>query len=325
MNGPAVLRALLLAVVALGVVPAWAAPMDRQLRIVITLDGAQDWRNELQWYKASTQQRYELTTTLRSDGKLEGANLLDPDTTRRLAIKTEYLRRKGVAMLKANGFDPASPTLMSDLSSRAQKDNFNCKGDTVCLSQTGARYAALMAAAVEPDNSGIFAGEPRYLFFSDFPGCPNQLRAVNRIQAQGETAYGRKKDKLHPFSLDMKGDFAGSEQDRNALCTYFVAVVDTQEQKLYVENVYIPSARGTVTRTEFGKTETREADIPVAEPLQGWVNQTLRMNALSGSAKAVLPLTQPLDGNATILGNFTGEGRATLEWSWTPAPAAARK
>ena len=101
--------------------------MDRQLRIVITPDGAQDWRNELQWYKASTQQRYELTTTLRSDGKLEGANLLDPDTTRRLAIKTEYLRRKGVAMLQANGFDPASPTLMPDLSSRAQKDNFTAR------------------------------------------------------------------------------------------------------------------------------------------------------------------------------------------------------
>ena len=324
----AALAGALLCVAGVGV--ANAANVDRKLSVSITVDGKQDWKNELQWSKATTRQAYDFSTTLRSNGKLYAANLLDPDLDTRLAIKTEYLRQQGLVQLKASGFDPQSKNLLGDVSSRAQQDNFSCKGDTVCISEVGAKYAALMAAAVEPDNSALFEGEGRYQFFFGYPGCQNLIHAVHKYSANGETAYGRKKDKIFPYQLTYDGDSTGNDVDRKSMCTYYTVVIDTLEKKMYVENTVIPEARGKVSRTEFGKTNTTEDELPVPAPLQGWVNETLRLNTLSGNAATTLPLNLPLDGNATVMGLFTGEAKTTLKWSWTdlagtaPAPAAAK-
>lgn len=305
-----------------------AAPgtnVDRKLSISISLDGKQDWKNALQWSKATTTQVYDFSTTLRSNGKLYGANLLDPDMETRLAIKTEYLRQQGLKQLAASGFNPQSKNLMGDVSSRAQQDNFNCKGDSVCLGEVGGKYAALMAAAVEPDNSAVMEGDPRYQFFFGYPGCVNTIHAVHKYDAAGETAYGRNKDKIFPYQLTYRGDSAGNDVDRKSLCTYYTVVVDTLEKKLYVENTYIPEARGQVSRTEFGKTQTTDGDLPVAGPVQGWVNENLRQTTLSGAVTGTLPLVMPLDGNATVMGLFTGDAKATLKWSWTDVAATATK
>lgn len=309
------LAAALLYVMA-GSGPALAAPVDRQLEIKISVSGNQDWRNALEWSKGSTRQRYEFTTALRSDGRLEGANLLDPDTETRFAIKTEYLRREGVRKLQAAGIDPKSPDLMKDLSAKVQMASFTCKGDPVCVANSRIKFAEMMAAAVEPDNSVLFEGEPRYQFFFGYPGCTNTIRAANQYEARGETANGREKDKVSPFALSWSGDWAGSELHRQSLCTYFTVVLDTKEQKIYVENVHIPEARGKVTRTEFGRTQTEEGELLMPAPLQGWVNETLRHTRLSGESKTVLPLTLPLDGNSTVLGDFTGELSVQLEWAF---------
>lgn len=300
---------------------ASAAPLDRRLEISVALEGNQDWRNVLQWSKATTAQRYDYSVTLRSDGQLEGANLLDMDRDMRLAIKTEYLRRKGAAKLKAAGIDPKSPKLLSEISSRMQTENFACKGESVCISELNAKYAELMAAAVQPDNSQLFAGEPRYLFFFGYPGCANKIRSVLKYEAAGETAYGRNKDKIFPYALRMNGDYGGSASDQTSMCRLFTVVLDTKEQKMFVENLYIPNSRGTVVRTEFEKTTTSEADLPLPEPLQGWMNGLLRHSALSGTSGTTLPLNLPLDGNSTVLGNFTGEAKATLKWSFADLSA----
>ena len=302
---------------------AIAAPTERTLSLTITVDGQQDWRNVLQWSKATTTQRYETSTSLRTDGKLEGANLLDPDLETRLAIKTEYLRRQGVEKLRRAGIDPKSPSLMSDLSRRAQQDNFNCKGESGCMSSVGLKYAELMAAAVEPDNSKIFNGEPRYLFFFGYPGCTNRIRAAHQYKAAGETGYGRNKDKIFPYALSYDGNSNGTVQEQQSLCASFTVVLDTLEQKMFVENVLIPAAHGKITRTEFERTTTTEGELPIPAPLQGWVNETLRHAALTGSTQANLPLTMPLDGNSTVMGDFTGQAKTTLSWSFKDAGATA--
>lgn len=308
----------------LGVGAATAAPMDRRLEINVALEGKQDWRNELQWSKATTAQRYEFSTTLRSDGVLEGANLLDMDLDARLAIKTEYLRRKGAAKLKASGIDPTSERVQAEISSRMQKDMFACKGEATCMSDTNSKYTELMAAAVQPDNSELFAGEPRYLFFFGYPGCANKIHAVHKYQATGETGYGRNKDKIFPYALSRDGDYAGSARDQTSMCSLFTVVLDTKEQKMFVENIYIPTSRGKVVRTEFGKTVSSEADLPYPDPLQGWINGLLRHGALSGTSSTTLPLNLPLDGNSTVLGLFTGEAKTTLKWSFTELAATKK-
>jgi hypothetical protein len=307
-------------------------PVDRKLTVNITVDGKQDWKNVLQWSKATTTQSYDFSVTLRSDGRVFAPNLLDPDTDTRMAVKTEYLRQQGMARLKAMGVDPKSPSLMQDLSKKAQKANFDCKGDSVCLSNTGTTFAELMAAAVEPDNSALFEGEPRYQYFFGFPTCANAIHAKHQYSAAGETAYGRKKDKIFPFALNYSGDSNGTPMEKESMCTYFTVVVDTVENKMYVENVYIPSAHGKVSRTEFEKTHVEDnKELPVPGPLQGFVNENMRHAPFTGSAVASLPLNLPLDGNATVLGAWTGEAKTTLKWAWTdvagkpvgPAPAAA--
>lgn len=304
---------------------AMAAPVDRKLHISISVDGQQDWKNVAQWSKATTTQSYDFSTTLRSDGKLHAANLLERDTELRLAIKSEYLRQQGTQKLRAMGIDPKSPTLVQELSARAQKASFDCQGEPVCMSGTGSRFAELMAAAVEPDNSHLFEGTPRYQFFFGEPGCSNTIRAVNKYEANGETGRGRKNDKLFPYRLSYDGDYAGSERERSSLCHFFTVVHDTAEHKIMVENTYIPQARGRITRTEYGKTNTAEGDLPLPPPLQDWVNETLRHAAPAGEASAVLPLNLPLDGKSTVLGSFTGEARTTLKWSWTDPAAPATK
>lgn len=294
------------------------ADVDRYLNVVITVDGQQNWRNALQWSKATTTQRYEFGTGLRSDGKLQGANINDPDTDRRMIIKTEYLRQKGMAQIRSAGFDPNSPDLQQKLSANAQKDSFGCNGDPICISEVGSRYASLMAAAVEPPNPAAMEGEPRYQFYFGYPGCPNRIHDTQQSDTTGETAWGRKKDHIYPYSLKTSADSAGSETDRKSLCTYFTIVIDTKEQKMYVDNVYIPSARGRIQRTEFEKTTDTEADLPVPPSVIEWATETLRLAPLSGKAEATVPLTMPLDGNSTVLGGFEGSAKVTMTWSFNP-------
>lgn len=296
--------------------PANASPVDRTLSVEMSLEGHQDWKNALQWSRATTTQSYAISTGLRSEGMLEAANLLEPETDLRLAIKTEYLRREGLKMLKSLGIDANSPDLQQTISSRMQKEVFACKGNTVCMGEVNGKYARVMAAAVEVDNSQLFEGDPRYRYFFGYTGCPNSIHAVHRMQTEGETAYGRKKDNIHPYKLSTQGDSRGSEQDRASMCTFFTVVEDTAENQIHVENIYIPAAVGRTERTEFGKTSQREGELPTAPGLQEWVNSVLRTAPPSGEASTTLPLTLPLDGNSTVLGDFTGEMQVKLRWAW---------
>ncbi|MGQ0622283.1 MAG: hypothetical protein ACT4QA_20600 [Panacagrimonas sp.] len=304
---------------------AQAAGIDRELKITVDIQGEQSWRNVLQWSKAKTTQKYEWSTVLRSDGKLEGANLSDLDLDRRLAIKTEYLRRKGLEMIKAAGLDATSPDVQGDISDRMQKDSFKCAGDSVCISETGVKYAMLMAAATEPDNSALFEGEPRYQFFFGYPGCANRIRVVHATDTAGETGYGRKKDKIFPYALKVAADFPGTETDRKSMCRFFTGVIDTKDQKVYWDNIYVPTARGTLVRTEFEKTQTTDGEVAMPQEVMGWVNQTLRVAPLSGTASTTVPLNAPLDGNATVMGSFEGNAKVTMSWSFNPVAAPAAK
>lgn len=317
--------ALVAMLIAASLGSAQAASIDRELRIKVDIEAQQSWRNVLQWSKAKATQHYEWSTVLRSDGKLEGANLVDPDLNTRLAVKTEYLRRKGLEQLRAAGIDPSSPDLMKSISDRMQKDNFACKGDPVCMSETGVKYAMLMAAATEPDNSAIFEGEPRYQFFFGFSGCANRIHVLHTSDTAGETAYGRNKDKIFPYALKANADFAGTDTDRKSMCSYFTGVVDTKDQTVYWDNIYIPTVRGTLVRTEFERTQTTEGDIAMPQEVMSWVNSTLRHSPFTGDANAAIPLKFPLDGNSTVLGTFDGLANVKMAWSFSPLTPGAAK
>jgi hypothetical protein len=221
--------------------------------------------------------------------------------------------------------DPSSPELMKSISDRMQKDNFACRGDSVCMAETGTKYAMLMAAVTEPDNSALFEGEPRYQFFFGFPGCANRIHVLHSSDTAGETAYGRNKDKIFPYALKANADFAGTDVDRASMCTYFTGVVDTKDQTVYWDNIYIPTVRGTLVRTEFEKTQTQEGEIAMPQEVMSWVNDTLRHSAPTGNTAAEIPLKFPLDGNSTVLGTFDGLAKVKMSWSFNPSGTAAAK
>lgn len=311
-----------------------AAGVERQLEISIAIDGQQTWRNGLQWSKATTTQRYELVTRLRSDGKLQGANLLDPDMNRRIAIKQEYLRRKGLEEAKrANGGTlpiPKTDEETKQVSAQAQREMFNCNGDPDCMSAVVRRYSAIFASAAAPDGVATGAGaagalldQPgRYLFFFGYEGCPNHIHASQSTHIEGEEAFNRARTSLVPFTLQRDADSAGDAADRKSLCWRYTAVVDTLDQQLFLDNVYLPSPHGASLRTVHNSPQRSEEDLPPLAEALDWTSQTLRQAAESGAASEILNMGQPLDGNSTVGGRFEGPAKVTLTWSFLPTASS---
>jgi hypothetical protein len=309
---------------------AHSAPLERRLELSLDIEGQQDWHNGLQWSKATTRQHYELATTLRSDGVLRGANLLDLDMDRRLAIKQEYLRRQGLEEAKrANGGSIPLPKTDEDkkrLSDQVQLEMFNCKGDPDCMYAVVRRYSAVLATAGTPgapaDNGAgatLLDGPGRFLFFFGYDGCPNQMHSTQATHTEGARAYDRARKNLVPFTSERNGDSTGNAADRKSLCWRYTAVIDTQDNKLFLDNVYLPSAHGSTIFTERGSPQTQEEDLPPLSEAMSWASQSLRQADASGATTATVNLSQPLDGNATVLGTFEGTAKLRLKWSFLPA------
>lgn len=311
---------------------AAAAQLERQLQIELHVEGQQEWRNGQQSSQGSTSQHYSIRTRLRSDGKLQGGNLLDLDFDRRLAIKQEYMRRKGLEEAKRAGGGevkiPRNDAERQQLSEQAQLDMYKCNGDPDCMSAVVQRYSAVFASVPSADGkpAGSAAGaqlldQPgRYLFFFGYDGCPNQMEAALETHVAGQIAFDRAGRNLVPFTLERRGQSSGDAADRKWLCRRYTAVVDAQEHRLYLDNVYLPSAHGVSVRTLHGSPQQREEDLaPLGEALE-WASQTLRQADESGSASGELVLRAPLDGNATVGGLFSGPGRVTMKWSFLPVP-----
>tara|TARA_R110000787_G_scaffold12074_41_gene39400 strand:- start:4787 stop:5761 length:975 start_codon:yes stop_codon:yes gene_type:complete len=298
-----------------------AQPETRTFEIKVSFEGAQDWSNPPQWYKASSKQKFLVRTELYSNGKRYAANLLDVDMQKRMKIKAEFQRQRGLATLRAEGIDTSSSNLQQRISERMDQEITACQQDMSCVAQVSMKYAESMSAAMAPDNSALFEGEPRYAYYQPFEGCQSFVKGSIIISAKGETNRSklRKKKKVYPFALEMKGmESTSVEQKERPLCSYFLIVLDESAQNMYVENVFFPDVRGSAHRLEFGEQSHNEnASVPMAAPIQPWVNSQLRdAAALQGSMSKNLSLPLPLDGNATILGNFDGEGKATMTWSF---------
>jgi hypothetical protein len=287
----------------------------RQLTITIEARGDQNWSNPPQFAATSTEQRYRIKTSLRSTGKYEGANLLDPDLKRRSMLKAEYLRRSGMAQIRAAGIDPSGPGLEKRLQQQLDQQLDACGMSPDCIIGANARFAPMIMAAGLPDNSAMFSGEARYLFFFGYRGCQNEVQAIGELHLKGEATRTGKKGDLKPFVLDIVGESEGTPEERRSLCERITLVLDTKTKQLQVENVYFPAAVGVANRIQYGGTSSREQEVPLLPPLQGWANEILRNAPVKGSSTASLPLTLPLDGDSSVLGSWDGRATVSIQWS----------
>jgi len=305
-----------------------AAPIERPLQLLVTVEGAQSWRNALQWSKSTTRQRYDLSTRLRSDGRLYPDNLLDTDPERRMAIKQEYLTRRGLERLKREngGKLPRRSGELQRFANGAQSQIMACRGESECTLELAERFAALSAleqysteeleAFLQPSADD---GPGRYLYFFGYAGCPNRIHITSTSHFQGEQAFDKEKKKLVPFVMDRNADAAGSESEQKGLCWRYTATVDTQSGTIFLENAFLPSPRGTTVYTAGKNTTRKDEDLPIPVQVLDWTSAVLRQARDAGAEAKAFRFTRPLDGNASVLGDFDGSLKATLTWSFRTA------
>lgn len=314
---------------------AQAAPVDRVLTVVATVEATQTWEKNdpkypaRQWSKGSTRQRYELRVPMRSDGERQIRNLLDPDLNARLEAKTVHLARLAKKAIEASGGKlklPSTPAEEAELAKRMQYDQMKCRGDAVCNQETQLFYAAILAATQYPEAMEEEDEPGRYYHFLPYKGCAGASRVTLEMDIAGER-WNKTVDRLVPFQEHRTAD-SHNASDGLSLCSHFTIVFDPDDAKrpLWVENIHIPSPVGVTEFTESQHTSRATEPQPMPTAALEWITDTLRHAPASGKASATLPLPLSLNGNSTWLGLWTGTAKVSLEWSFppvAPSPPAA--
>lgn len=309
---------------------AAAAPLERELHFVVTVDAEQDWKKSdpkhpgNQWSKGTTRQRWEVRTRLRSDGKLEVRNLLDPDLNARMEAKTIFLARQARRLMEQSGRPfkvPHTEAEKTALMQQMQEQIMGCKADQVCTHDLTMQYAALMAAVEFPEALEDDTVPGQYLYFLPFKGCVEESRVTMTMAIDGER-FNKDVDHLVTFSERRSADTVNAS-DGLPLCEHFAAVIDTRDPKQLVrhETIFVPSPEGTTEYTERDHTSRKQEPQPLVGAALNWVNDTLRQAPESGVASATLPISMSLNGNSTWLGLWQGTARVTLQWSFKDVSA----
>lgn len=302
---------------------AFAAPLERKLSLNLTVDATQDWRNELQWSKAQSQQRYQIVTHLRSDGRLYAENLLDPDVPKRIKIKNDYYTYQGLLELRQEfgGRLPKPDQVQSVISAESLAGgDSTCIPGVSCTSMSPERFAAIAVLQQTPSDQlerfmqSYEKPGGRWLYFMGYAGCANQLDLRYQAHYAGERAFDRRRKNLKPFEMDWKAATQGTEDEQRGLCKRYVVTVDTKTNDVYFENVYLPAPVGISERKGAGGDERREIEMSPPSEVASWVNDLLLKTTASGSRQQDIRITLPLDGNSTVLGSFDGTAKVSFSW-----------
>lgn len=306
-------------------------PIERELHFIVTVEAEQTWAKDdpqhpgHQWSKAVAHQRWEVRTRLRSDGKLEVRDLLDPDTDARMEAKTIFLARQAKARIEQSGHPfkvPKTDAEKNTLMQTMQEQIFACKGDELCNHDLSIQYAALMAAIEHPEALEDDTVPGQYLYFLPYKGCPEESRVTLDLAIDGER-YNKDAGHIVQFSERRSADTVNAS-DGIALCEHFTAVIDTgdAQRRMRQETIFVPRPVGVTEYTERGHTSHTEEPQPLVGAALNWVNDTLRHATQSGSASAAVPVPMSLNGNSTWLGLWQGTARVNVQWSFAEVPAA---
>lgn len=303
---------------------ASAAGVERELSIQLVVEGNQSWRNALQWSKSTTRQRYELTTRLRSDGRLYAENLLDPDMEKRVRIKGEYYTYQGLLQLKRenSGRLPVAGALSTEISAESLKSNPGCIPGVDCPGASPERFTAIAAlqdnasAELEKFMKSYETPGGHWLYFMGYAGCPNRLQLSYQAHFAGEQAFDHDKKRLQPFAMDWTAESQGTAEEQKSLCQRYVITLNTATGEMNIENAFIPSPHGISARKTGSGIDRRDADLPPPYEVMRWTDELLHKARETGSQNATLKLTHSLDGNASVLGLFDGAAKVSLVWSF---------
>ena len=320
---------LAVALAAMWVGVAEPAPLERELHFIVTVDAEQSWSKDdpkhpgHQWSKATSRQRWEVRTRLRSDGKLQVRDLLDPDLNARMEAKTIFLARQAKALFEQAGKPfkvPRNEAEKSALMQQMQEQIMGCKADEMCTHDLTLEYSALMAAIEFPEALEEDTVPGQYLYFLPFKGCTDESRVTIGMSIDGER-YNKDVEHLVTFSERRSADTVNAS-DGLALCDHFAAVIDTKDPKKLVrhETIFVPRPEGVTEYTEREHTSHKQEPQPLIGAALNWVNDTLRHAPESGTVSATLPLPMSLNGNSTWLGLWQGTAKVSLQWTFASVP-----
>lgn len=307
-----------------------AADLVRQLQYTVTVDAQQTWKNpdHGQWSKATSRQRYEMSTQFKSDGKLEVRNFNDLDLNARLEAKVIFLARRAKQQLERSGKSikiPKTEEEKSELSNGMQEEMYKCNGDQACTSNVMSRYTAIFAAMQYPEAMQDDTVPGTFLYFLPFPGCADKAHVTIEMQIDGQR-WNKTSDRLVPFSERHSADSTSTSDDKLPLCQHMNAVLDTADKvkSLYLDNVWVPTPTGTTSYTESGEARpAKQERQPMPTEVLDWMASVLRHAPPNGSAHANIALPLPLNANATTLGLWQGVAKVDFQWSFTEQPVAA--
>jgi len=308
---------------------AQAAPIERELHFIVTIDAQQDWKKNDpkhpgdQSSKATTHQRWEVRTRLMSDGVLQVRDLLDPDLDSRMEAKTIFLARRAKKEMEDSGQPfkvPHTEAEKNALMQHMQEQIMGCKADETCSHDMTMRYAALMAVIEHPEALEPDTVPGRFLYFLPAKACLEESRVTLDMSIQG-TRFNKDVDEFIPFTEHRSADTVNA-RDGLPLCEHFTATIDTKNPKemMRQETVFIPRPEGVTEHTENGHTSHTQESQPLVAAALDWVNDVLRYAPTRGIQSASLPIPLSLNGNSTWLGLWSGTAKVTIEWSFDVVP-----
>ena len=306
-------------------------PLERELHVVATIEATQTWEKNdpeypgRQWSTGRATQRFEMRTRLRSDGRIEVRNLLDPHLETRLEAKTIHLARQAKKYFEEAGKPfklPQTPEERSRFQYEMNSRLLACNAEPTCYSDTQLYYAAMMAAIDHPEALEEDTEPGRYQYFLPYKGCPEYSRVTLSMSIEG-VRYNKDADDFVPFKELHSGDTVDAF-DGLALCKHFAAVIDLQDPKnpMYQETIFVPRPVGVTEYTESGHTSRTREPQPVITAVIDWMNGQLRHAPAQGTRTASLPLALPLNQNATWLGLWTGTAKVSMQWTFDEVPSS---
>jgi hypothetical protein len=289
-----------------------AAERKARLTIDVQVTGDEIWRGTgSDQAKVKFSQHLSLVTFMRADGDPMDSNPKDPNygeqQMRKAAKVSQAVQGKSAAKAPVK----TKEEMQAYVESKARA----CNGDTNCLmklSNEAAQWGAQLNGETstgsgdeDEDSSGQFL---QYIGYSK---CGSSIK----VQVDDVTtgSYGDVNGAV-PFETKSRADYTGTADERELLCTETNVVVDLQKNLLFTDGLLVFNVRGDVTRTDRGKTTTKQDDIPLKGEAFSWVSSQLREAPLSGKRQGTIVLKKPNGSNVIFSGTPQGTAKIDLTW-----------
>lgn len=273
--------------------PVRAAERVARLTVDVTVQGSQSRRGPgTDHAERSIRQSVHFVTELKSSGVLSGVNTQSPT----------YARE---ALAKAQG-DAAHQQRVRAAAEDGRRAAAACGADQACLLRVAVGLSGRVAPEPAPGAGFAEAPEGRFLSFTGFAQCRSTLEV--RIDDHEEGAYGDVQGMV-PYRVHTEADYRATPEETRYLCSTLHVTEDVKSG--VVSGLRLPAfvTRGTVTRTERGRTE-RVAEKPgLQRDAFAWAIRQMQQARKSGSARGTVPVTPHGGGKQT--------GTVVVEVKWT--------